>query len=214
LRCARRGGNHKVLRRYVDEVWRIPTDHFDPDAARAFRLREPVPLEQVLVAGSTYPRRRLKERLYASGLKQRACELCGQGEVWRGRRMSLVLDHVNGVRDDNRLENLRIVCPNCNATLDTHCGKNIHRVIDRSCERCGSRFRPRRQAQRFCSRECGQRAPRKTPPRRKVSRPPIAQIAAEVAAEGYSAVGRRYGVSDNAVRKWLRVSRPDAGPTV
>lgn len=46
--------------------------------------------------------------------------LCGRGEIWRDRFMGLILDHINGVADDNRLENLRIVCPNCNATLDTH----------------------------------------------------------------------------------------------
>lgn len=51
------------------------------------------------------------------------CELCGQDEIWHGRRMSLILDHVNGVRDGNRIENLNIVCPNCAATLPTHCGK-------------------------------------------------------------------------------------------
>lgn len=50
--------------------------------------------------------------------------MCGQGEEWNGKKMSLILDHINGVHNDNRLENLRIVCPNCNATLDTHCGKN------------------------------------------------------------------------------------------
>lgn len=50
---------------------------------------------------------------------------CGQGEEWMGKKMSLILDHINGVHDDNRIQNLRIVCPNCNATLDTHCGKNV-----------------------------------------------------------------------------------------
>jgi hypothetical protein len=207
------GGNHKTLRRHVEEVWQIPTDHFDPDRARTFPTREHVPLEQVLVEASNYPRKRLKERLYASGLKRRACELCGQGELWRGRHMSLVLDHVNGVRDDNRLENLRIVCPNCNATLDTNCGRNNRRAVDRACERCGRIFRPRSQRQRYCSRDCGQRAPRRRP-RRKVERPPVAQIAAEVAADGYAAVGRRYGVSDNAVRKWLRGYRPEPAVTL
>ena len=76
--------------------------------------------------------------LYATGLKQRECELCGQGELWRGRAMSLILDHINGVGDDNRLENLRIVCPNCAATLDTHCGRNLRLV--RSCASCGRSF--------------------------------------------------------------------------
>jgi HNH endonuclease len=37
--------------------------------------------------------------------------------------MALILDHINGVRDDNRLENLRIVCPHCAATFETHCGR-------------------------------------------------------------------------------------------
>lgn len=39
--------------------------------------------------------------------------------------MGLILDHINGIHKDNRIENLRIVCPNCNATLPTHGGKNV-----------------------------------------------------------------------------------------
>lgn len=58
-------------------------------------------------------------------MKQPICEKCGQDENWYGEHMSLILDHINGVNDDHRLENLRIVCPNCNATLPTHCGKNV-----------------------------------------------------------------------------------------
>jgi hypothetical protein len=121
------GGNHRTIRRYVEDVWRIPTDHFNPNAARRPIRRDPIPLSEVLVTGSTYQRRALKERLFQAGIKARRCELCGQGELWHGRRMSLILDHVNGIADDNRLFNLRIVCANCNATLDTHCGRNLRR---------------------------------------------------------------------------------------
>jgi hypothetical protein len=106
---------------------------------------------------STFSRRTLKQRLYREGLKQRLCELCGQGEDWHGRHMSLILDHINGVADDNRLENLRIVCPNCAATLDTHCGRNTKTLAERDCELCGERFMPAYGSQRFCSRYCGQR---------------------------------------------------------
>ena len=106
---------------------------------------------------STYSRNALKRRLYKAGVKRRACELCGQGELWRGREMALILDHANGVATDNRLENLRIVCPNCAATLPTHCGRNVDPVAPRECLRCGSAFRPRSSRQRYCSLECGQR---------------------------------------------------------
>jgi hypothetical protein len=135
------GGNHLTLKKYV-RLWQIPTDHFDPLFAqrRALGRRSIKPLDEILVEDSNYSRGSLKKRLYAAGLKQRACELCGQGELWRGRRMALILDHVNGVATDNRLENLRIVCPNCAATFDTHCGRNLRLVNDRVCEACDGRI--------------------------------------------------------------------------
>ena len=159
--------------------------------------REPIALEAVLVVGSTYQRGQLKQRLYDTGLKQRVCELCGQGEEWKGRRMSLILDHINGVADDNRLENLRIVCPNCNATLDTHCGRANRRDLeDQECVHCGAAFRPKSSRQRYCSRACGMRWERAGHPRigaRRVERPAYEQLVEEVAATSWSAVGRSTG---------------------
>lgn len=205
------GGNHKLFRRWVDDVWQIPTERFDPDHARdsSFRKRTPVPLEAILVECSTYKRASLKRRLYEAGLKERRCELCGQGEEWRGRRMSLIIDHVNGVPDDNRLENLRIVCPNCAATLDTHCGRKNRQPVElRSCPVCEGTFTPRYARHRYCSRACAsrhstrRRAPK--PSLRKVTRPSLEQLRLDLEAMSCAAVGRKYGVSDTAVRKWLR----------
>lgn len=198
------GGNHKIFRKYVDEIWRIPTDHFDPVNSGFRGVRKPIkPLSEVLVEDSTYSRLSLKRRLFESGLKSRSCELCGQGELWRGARMGLILDHVNGVWNDNRIENLRIVCPNCNATLDTHCGKqNRHRRPDRICPVCGVSFRPKSRDQRHCSRYCGTR--HLVGRTRRVERPPFDQLLREIEDTSYLAVGRKYGVSDNAIRKWVR----------
>jgi hypothetical protein len=208
------GGNHATLRRYVTEVWKVSTAHFDPHAAKRDALRRanrPRPIEEILVEHSSYCRTSLKRRLFREGLKHPICEMCGQGEIWRGRRMSLILDHANGHATDNRLENLRIVCPNCAATLDTHCGKLSGKPrTERPCDACGAVFYPRTRHHRYCSRSCWGKRTRDRrrgvpqPHLRKVERPPYEQLLSEVADVGYLAVGRNYGVSDNAIRKWVR----------
>jgi hypothetical protein len=203
------GGNHKTIQKWAAR-WNIPTDHFDAARVRARAMRRRGrTLEEMLVKGSHCKRSRLKELLYQHGLKNRECELCGQNEMWRGKRMSLILDHVNGDATDNRIENLRIACANCAATFDTHCGKNKNRKHPiRACGECGIEFAPKYGQQGFCTIGCAKRnqgrvyQPR--PHLRRVERPPYGQLLREISESGYSAAGRKYGVSDNAVRKWVR----------
>ena len=122
--------------------------------------------------------------------------------------MSLVLDHINGVSDDHRIENLRVVCPNCAATLETHCGRNLPR--ERVCPSCQRTFEPRTMLTRYCSQTCWGKAAANLyrgtphPETRKVERPDFDQLTADLASMSFLAVGRKYGVSDNAIRKWLR----------
>ena len=202
------GGNWRTLKRKVAERG-ISTQHFDPYAAnRKMGRRRRKSLDEILVKGSTYSRASLKMRLYEAGLKERQCELCGQDEIWNGCRIGLIIDHINGVRDDHRLENLRIICPNCAAGLDTHCGrKNRIESEGRSCLRCGELFGPKTPRQRYCSRYCGtrwDRSGRERPGARRVERPPLAVLLREIREFGYLATGRKYGVSDNAIRKWVK----------
>lgn len=147
-----KGHNYRTVQKWTRR-WGISTEHFDPTARtlRSATTRQP-PLEAVLVEHSSYKRATLKRRLIKDGLKLPICEMCGQGQFWMGRPMSLVLDHINGVPNDNRLENLRIVCPNCNATLDTHCGRNTPR--QRVCPGCKRTFAPNKIQHRYCSAEC------------------------------------------------------------
>ena len=84
------------------------------------------PLEDLLVAGRGRSRGHIKRRLLREGLKDERCERCGISE-WRGRPLSLQLHHINGDGNDNRLENLELLCANCHSQTDTYGGRNGHR---------------------------------------------------------------------------------------
>ena len=98
------------------------TSHFTGTRwARGRRLPK-IPLEKILVRGSTYRgNSKLRKRLIEAGLLAPKCAECGSS-TWRGEPLPLHLDHINGDHTDNRLENLRILCPNCHAITDTWCG--------------------------------------------------------------------------------------------
>lgn len=82
-----------------------------------------IPLDELLVAGKQRNRNHLKQRLYDAGLKVQRCETCGL-DRWNGRPIPLALHHVNGDRNDNRLQNLEILCPNCHSQTQSWSGRN------------------------------------------------------------------------------------------
>jgi transposase-like protein len=81
------------------------------------------PIDEYLVKGREVNRTHLKSRLLAEGLKENRCERCGIGD-WVGAPLSMALHHVNGDGDDNRLENLMMLCPNCHAQTPNFSGRN------------------------------------------------------------------------------------------
>ncbi len=122
LGCKPSGGAHRWLKAHVVHR-RLDTSHFTSQGwAKGLKFpgRRTTPLEELLVNGSTATSSDIRRRLIAEGLRPAKCELCGL-EEWYGRPISLELDHINGDHTDNRLENLRIVCPNCHSTTETYC---------------------------------------------------------------------------------------------
>ena len=87
-----------------------------------------IPLAEILEGlHPQYQSNKLRVRLIQEGVKPHKCECCGN-EEWMGQPISLEVDHVNGISTDHRLENLKILCPNCHAQTETYRGKNIGRV--------------------------------------------------------------------------------------
>lgn len=118
------GGNYAVMKNRIKEMG-LDVSHMTGQAhlkgkTHTYNRR---PLEELLVEGSTYQSHKLKLRLLKEGIKQHKCECCGITE-WNGQPTPIELDHIDGNRYNNTLDNLRILCPNCHAQTSTYRGKN------------------------------------------------------------------------------------------
>ncbi len=122
------GGNYQQVRKRIQDL-DLDTSHFLGKGwgKGMFFERSVIPIESILVQNSFYQSHKLKQRLFSLGLKQKKCEECGWKKVSEDGRVPVELDHINGIRNDNRLENLRILCPNCHSLKLTHRGKNKKR---------------------------------------------------------------------------------------
>ena len=77
----------------------------------------------------SYQTFKLKKRLISEGIKNNECEVCGIKSMWNNKPLKMELDHVDGNRTNHKLENLRMICPNCHSQTDTYRSKNINRKI-------------------------------------------------------------------------------------
>lgn len=171
--------------------------------SKLFAQRSKKTLENILVENSTYVNTNtLRKRLIKNGVLLNKCYVCGINS-WNGKKLSLQLDHINGKRSDNRIENLRILCPNCHSQTTTYAGKKnlVHKNND-ACSNCGesiSRF----ATSGFCKR-CFSICIASLDNRKIKDRPNKEQLELDIRSIGWLATGRKYGVSDNAIRKWSR----------
>jgi hypothetical protein len=115
-------GNYDTLDKHIARL-QLDTSHF-VGWAHGTGGNTPRSLAEVMAKNSTYSRTHLKNRLLRDGLLENSCALCGLGPEWQGRPLIMILDHINGAKNDHRMENLRLLCPNCNSQADTFCGRN------------------------------------------------------------------------------------------
>ena len=122
-----KGSNYKTLYARLKHS-NISTDHIPKGLGSNKGLKRAaakgLPLEVYMIKDSTYNRGTLKKRLIREGFIENKCVFCGLQNEWQGKPIVLILDHINGISNDHRLENLRLLCPNCNSQTDTFAGRN------------------------------------------------------------------------------------------
>lgn len=159
-----------------------------------------IPLKQILVKGSTYCTGLLKSRLLRIGLLKNVCSICNLLSKWNGDPLVLVIDHIDGDCSNHTLSNLRMLCPNCNSQQPTFAGRNNKKIYEKrliSCNKCGTPITTSSKSG-LCH-SCFSLRFRKVK-----NQPPRVRLLGDLEKMSYRAVGRKYGVSDNAIRKWVK----------
>lgn len=119
------GGNYANIRKLISK-FEIDTSHFRGplwNKGKTFltddRIKSKYSIKEILTTNSPVGNERLKRILFNENLIEHKCCECGNIGEWNGKQLVLELDHINGIKNDNRLSNLRILCPNCHSQTPT-----------------------------------------------------------------------------------------------
>ena len=184
------GKNRETIQRRLD-FYEISTNHFIP-----FEPPRELSFADVFCQDSTVSQNTLI-RWYEKDHHKEKCAICGQSLMWNGMPLTLILDHINGDNKDNRLENLRWICPNCNSQLPTFAGRNQDKTKSPKyiiCPICNQNLMYK--TSKMCN-SCRMKYNRSMWPTKEK----LEQLIQEMP---FTQIGELYNASDNSVRKWCR----------
>jgi 5-methylcytosine-specific restriction endonuclease McrA len=177
-----KGGNHHTVKRRAKEE-NIDLSHIalGKSANKGKRFPPKKTDEEYFTINGTTNRGSIKGRIIRNNLIPYECAGCGLKDMWNNKKISLQLEHKNGIPNDNRLENLCFLCPNCHSQTDTYAGKRFKKPKPPKKDR---------------------RVPRYN--RRKADRPSKEELEKLINLIPMSSIAKTYNVSDNSVRKWAK----------
>lgn len=193
LKIGTKGNNFITVKKYIS-LYNVDISHFKSrgEQLKSLHIGNKIPLSEILVENSTYSSSfNLKNRLLEENLKINICEFCGLDGFWNGKSLKMQLDHINGINTDNRIENLRLLCPNCHSQTETFCGKNNSKKSKKLKERSINGGKTNKQIKNYEN-------------SRIVIRPEKEILIKFIKEKGFLQTGKIYKVSDNAIRKWCK----------
>ena len=155
-------------------------------------------VDNVFIENSTACQRTLRDWYKKGEYSAYECAICHQEPVWQNQPLTLILDHINGINTDDRLENLRWVCPNCNSQLLTTGSRNPQKQNNKKkyyCIDCGKEVFKNTKRCKSCD------AKHRTIPLENmlVTREELKKL---IRTKPFTQIGELFGVTDNAIRKW------------
>lgn len=205
------GGAHKLIKSKIKELgldtthftgqaWSKNQSYFNNDSIKTSTDNRAKPLDHYFYIGSKYNNQDLLQKIIRYGLKPYKCEICHL-DKWNDKPIVLELHHLNGIYNDNRLDNLQIICPNCHS--QTRIGKYSFSGLKTKLGITSQVQQQVRKIKPTVYKDLNWRK-RPRPEKRKVERPTKEVLEKMLLESNYCAVARHFGVSDNAIRKWIK----------
>ena len=188
----RQGNNSGTLKNILDTN-NIDYSHFT-GRARSYKTSY-INVSEYLNSSKKIGTSALKKKLLKENLIEDKCAICGLAE-WQNKPITLQLHHIDGNPNNNNLDNLQLLCPNCHSQTDNYCGNANVKQTEYYCKDCSSKITRGAVYCTVCSRKHA----------RKVEDGPSKEQLLHDFKElkSFVQIGKKYEVSDNAVRKWMK----------
>lgn len=185
------GSNNNTVKNRINK-YNIDISHFTTNQSIVQRTEE-----NVFIENSTASQATLRRWYQKGNYTPYICSICGQEPIWQGKELTLILDHINGSNHDDRLENLRWVCPNCNQQLDTTNGKNRKQQYTKKkfCVDCGKEI----SLNSIRCLDCANKKRAVSLEDMPITREELKEL---IRTTPFTTIGTNFNVSDNAIRKW------------